>query len=58
LIEIFRVLVSSNFKPTRNIEFHFYSGEEAGLLGSQAIAANYKSSGKSIYAMLNLDMTG
>ncbi|CAE6418029.1 unnamed protein product [Rhizoctonia solani] len=58
VMEIFRVLVSSNFKPTRNIEFHFYSGEEAGLLGSQAIAANYKSTGKSIYAMLNLDMTG
>ncbi|CAE6350850.1 unnamed protein product [Rhizoctonia solani] len=58
LIEIFRVLVASNFKPTRNIEFHFYSGEEAGLLGSQAIATSYKSSGKSVYAMLNLDMTG
>ncbi|KAH7305116.1 aminopeptidase [Rhizoctonia solani] len=58
LMEIFRVLVASNFKPTRNLEFHFYSGEEAGLLGSQAIAANYKSAGKSVYAMLNLDMTG
>ncbi|KAB5590819.1 hypothetical protein CTheo_5751 [Ceratobasidium theobromae] len=58
LMEIFRVLVASDFKPSRNVEFHFYSGEEGGLLGSQAIAANYKSAGKSVYAMLNLDMTG
>ncbi|KAG8690276.1 hypothetical protein FRC11_012724 [Ceratobasidium sp. 423] len=58
LMEIFRVLVANNFKPTRNIEFHFYSAEEVGLLGSQAISANYRSSGKSVYAMLNLDMTG
>ena len=28
------------------------------MLGSQAIAANYKSAGKSVYAMINLDMTG
>ncbi|KAF8749212.1 peptidase M28 family [Rhizoctonia solani] len=32
VMEIFRVLVSSNFKPTRNIEFHFYSGEEAVVI--------------------------
>ncbi|CAE6433574.1 unnamed protein product, partial [Rhizoctonia solani] len=58
LIEVFRVLVASGFKPTKNVEFHWYSGEEAGLLGSNAIATNYKSAGKSIYAMLQLDMTG
>jgi leucyl aminopeptidase len=58
LIEVFRALVAAGFSPTRPVEFHFYSGEEAGLLGSQAIAANYKSAGKSIYAMMNLDMTG
>lgn len=58
LMDVFRVLVTSGFKPTRNLEFHFYSGEEGGLLGSQAIASNYKSAGKSVYAYLNLDMTG
>ncbi|CAE6500651.1 unnamed protein product [Rhizoctonia solani] len=58
LMEIFRVLVDKNFKPTRNVEFHFYAGEEAGLLGSQAVSANYRLSGRSVYAMLNLDMTG
>lgn len=57
-MDVFRVLVAAGFKPTRNLEFHFYSGEEGGLLGSQAIASNYKSAGKSVYAYLNLDMTG
>ncbi|CAE6478255.1 unnamed protein product [Rhizoctonia solani] len=57
-MEIFRVLVAHDFKPTRNVEFHFYSGKETSLFGSQAIAANYKSSGRSVYAMLNLDMAG
>ena len=40
-MEIFRALVTSTFKPTTPIEFHFYSGEEAGLIGSQAIALHY-----------------
>ena len=58
LIEVFRALVAANFAPVRPVEFHFYSGEEGGLLGSQAIAANYKSAGKAVYAMVNFDMTG
>ncbi|KDQ19010.1 hypothetical protein BOTBODRAFT_481275 [Botryobasidium botryosum FD-172 SS1] len=58
LLEAFRVLVAANFKPRTPVEFHFYSGEEGGLLGSQAIATNYKSAGKSVKAMMELDMTG
>ncbi|KAG8795387.1 hypothetical protein FRC12_015213 [Ceratobasidium sp. 428] len=58
LIEVFRALVAANFAPSRPVEFHFYSGEEGGLLGSQAIASNYKSAGKGVYAMVNFDMTG
>ncbi|KAF8757801.1 peptidase M28 family [Rhizoctonia solani] len=58
LIEVFRALVTAGFSPARPVEFHFYAAEEVGLLGSQAIAANYKSSGKAVYAMINLDMTG
>ncbi|CAE6478252.1 unnamed protein product [Rhizoctonia solani] len=58
LIEVFRVLVQSGFKPSKNVEFHWYSGEEGGLLGSNAIATNYKAAGKSVYGMLQLDMTG
>ena len=57
LMEAFRVLVTSGFKPTSPVEFHFYAGEEAGLLGSQAIARSYKSSNVQVKAMINLDMT-
>ncbi|CAE6423326.1 unnamed protein product [Rhizoctonia solani] len=58
LMEVFRALVAAGFSPVRPVEFHFYAAEEVGLLGSQAVAANYKSAGKSVYAMINLDMTG
>jgi leucyl aminopeptidase len=34
-----------------------YSGEEAGLLGSQAIAKSYKAAGTQVKAMMQLDMT-
>ncbi|EAU90002.1 aminopeptidase [Coprinopsis cinerea okayama7 len=57
VMEAFRVLVASGFKPTATVEFHLYAGEEAGLLGSQAVARNYKSSGIQVRGMLNLDMT-
>ncbi|KDQ19012.1 hypothetical protein BOTBODRAFT_28491 [Botryobasidium botryosum FD-172 SS1] len=57
LIESFRALVAANFKPSTPVEFHFYSGEEGGLLGSQAIATNYKSAGKAVKAMIEFDMT-
>ncbi|KAF5383810.1 hypothetical protein D9615_003819 [Tricholomella constricta] len=57
LIEAFRTLLASGFKPTTPVEFHWYSAEEAGLLGSQAIAKSYKSAGTQVKAMLQLDMT-
>lgn len=34
-----------------------YSGEEAGLLGSQAIAKAYKTANVDVKAMMQLDMT-
>jgi len=57
VLEIFRVLMENNFRPKRTIEFHAYSAEEAGLLGSQAIARSYAENGVKVYAMLQLDMT-
>ncbi|RPD52916.1 Zn-dependent exopeptidase, partial [Lentinus tigrinus ALCF2SS1-7] len=57
LIEIFRALIAADFQPSTPVEFHWYSGEEAGLLGSQDIAKSYKSKGTSIKAFLELDMT-
>lgn len=58
LIEILRVLVAANYQPSTPLEFHWYSGEEAGLLGSNAIATSYKNAGKAVKAMMELDMTG
>ncbi|OJT11868.1 Leucine aminopeptidase 1 [Trametes pubescens] len=57
LIEVFRALVAAGFKPSTPVEFHWYSGEEAGLLGSQAVAKSYKSSGTTVKAFLELDMS-
>ncbi|KAH9479432.1 Leucine aminopeptidase A [Psilocybe cubensis] len=58
LIEAFRVLLAAGFKPTNPVEFHWYAAEEVGLLGSQAIATNYKSSGVNVRAFMQLDMSG
>jgi len=58
ILEALRVLANAKFKGKNTIEFHFYAGEEAGLLGSAAIFSNYKSNRKTVLAMLNQDMTG
>ncbi|KAI7900448.1 uncharacterized protein BX663DRAFT_544900 [Cokeromyces recurvatus] len=58
ILEAFRSLVHNGFKPERPVEFHWYSGEEAGLLGSQDISNAYKQEGKNVVAMLQNDMTG
>ncbi|KAF9006071.1 aminopeptidase [Cyathus striatus] len=58
LIEAYRTLLAAGFKPSTPVEFHWYSGEEAGLLGSQAIATNYKSAGVKVKAFMELDMSG
>ncbi|CZT09798.1 related to Probable leucine aminopeptidase MCYG_04170 [Rhynchosporium graminicola] len=58
ILEALRVLATQKFAPKNTLEFHFYAGEEGGLLGSAAIFANYKAAGKKVLAMLNQDMTG
>jgi len=57
LTEVARVLLSSGYKPRRTIQFMAYAAEEVGLLGSAAIAANYKAQGKKVVGALQLDMT-
>jgi len=57
VLEILRVIAASSFVPTYTIEFQWYAAEEVGLLGSQAIANDYKNRGVAVYAMFNLDMT-
>ncbi|KAK7039166.1 hypothetical protein VNI00_010070 [Paramarasmius palmivorus] len=58
LMEAFRALVAAGFKPSTPLEFHWYAAEEAGLLGSQDIATNYKMNGVQVKAMIQFDMTG
>lgn len=58
ILEALRVLAQAKFKPGATLEFHFYAGEEGGLLGSQGVFANYKSSGKKVLAVVNQDMAG
>jgi len=58
LLETLRVILKSGYKPRRALEFHWYSGEEAGLLGSQDIASSYSKSKRQVAGMMQLDMTG
>ncbi|KAG2220004.1 hypothetical protein INT45_010372 [Circinella minor] len=58
ILEVFRVLVENEFNPERPVEFHWYSGEEGGLLGSQEVAKQYYKEGRDVVAMVQNDMTG
>ncbi|DAA72863.1 TPA_exp: putative leucine aminopeptidase [Trichophyton benhamiae CBS 112371] len=55
------VLGSKAFRAANNtntLEFHWYAGEEGGLLGSQTVFSKYKSDGRQVKAMLNQDLAG
>jgi len=60
--EALRVLLTDegivNGEATNTIEFHWYSAEEGGLLGSQDIFKSYQREGRKVKAMLQQDMTG
>lgn len=62
ILEVFRTLLGSRElvegKAENTIEFHWYSGEEAGLLGSLDVFSSYKLERKDVKAMLQQDMTG
>ncbi|KAL8720217.1 MAG: hypothetical protein Q9225_002879 [Loekoesia sp. 1 TL-2023] len=58
ILEALRVLASSKFAPKNTMVFHFYSGEEGGLLGSADVWRSYKSAGKTVLAFVNTDMAG
>jgi len=58
LIESFRALLVAGFEPSTPVEFHWYAGEEGGLLGSADIADSYASAGTEVKAMVEFDMTG
>ncbi|PIA14807.1 Zn-dependent exopeptidase [Coemansia reversa NRRL 1564] len=58
ILEALRVLLKNGFKPNRSVEFHWYAGEEGGLLGSQDVALAYKNDGRKVAANMHFDMTG
>ncbi|KAK1771504.1 leucine aminopeptidase 1 [Phialemonium atrogriseum] len=62
ILEAFRVLLTSEDivkgKHENTIEFQWYSAEEGGLLGSQAIFSAYAKANRDVKAMLQQDMTG
>lgn len=61
-LEALRVLLQDKAilkgKAENTIEFHWYSAEEGGLLGSQAIFNSYAKAERDVVAMLQQDMTG
>ncbi|EDN04339.1 LAP2 [Histoplasma capsulatum] len=62
ILEALRILLKSEAvaqgKAPNTVEFHWYSAEEAGLLGSQAVFAQYKQDNRDVKSMLQQDMTG
>lgn len=62
ILEAFRVLLTdpdiASGSAENTIEFHWYAGEEGGLLGSLAIFEQYAQEGRDVKAMYNQDMTG
>ncbi len=57
LMELARIWTSQSWRPDRTIELMVYAAEEVGLRGSSEIAANYKTAGKKVVGVLQLDMT-
>ena len=55
--EIIRVLATSSYQPEKTIKFMAYAGEEVGLLGSKAIAKDFKTRNVNVVGVLQLDMT-
>lgn len=55
--ETLRILMDGSYKPERTIMFMAYAAEEVGLLGSKAIANDFKKQNKNVVGVLQLDMT-
>jgi acetylornithine deacetylase/succinyl-diaminopimelate desuccinylase-like protein len=62
ILEVLRTLLKSediaHGNATNTIEFQWYSAEEGGLLGSQALFSAYRQYNRDVKAMLQQDMTG
>ena len=57
ITEVIRILMNSNYKPKRTVQFMGYAAEEVGLLGSKEIATSYKARSEKVIGVMQLDMT-
>lgn len=57
ITETIRILMNSNYKPKRTVQFMGYAAEEVGLLGSKDIAGQYKKNSQKVVGVMQLDMT-
>lgn len=57
ITETIRILMNSNYKPKRTVQFMGYAAEEVGLLGSKDIASQYKKNAQKVVGVMQLDMT-
>ncbi|QLG72775.1 hypothetical protein HG535_0D04840 [Zygotorulaspora mrakii] len=57
-LRVYSVILRKGYQPKNSVEFHFFSAEEGGLLGSFDVFSKYREAGKSVVAMLQQDMTG
>jgi hypothetical protein len=55
VLEAARVVMQSGLKPRRTLRFILFSGEEEGLLGSRAYAAQHAAAAGNVQAVLVLD---
>lgn len=56
LTEVLRIIEANNLRFHHTIELHAYAAEEIGLVGSRALASQYRAEGKTIGGMLQFDM--
>ncbi|GAA96804.1 uncharacterized protein L969DRAFT_20147 [Mixia osmundae IAM 14324] len=58
IFEALTVLVEKQHRPVNHtVEFHWYSAEEGGLLGSQAVSQAYAGMGQKVKGVQHFDMT-
>ncbi|KAI3407026.2 LAP1 [Candida oxycetoniae] len=55
---ILEAYANGSFKPYNTLEFHWYSAEEGGLLGSIDVFSRYSNASEVVVGMLQQDMTG
>lgn len=51
-------IAKGDFSPYNTLEFHYYSAEEGGLLGSIDVFSQYFAANATVVGMLQQDMTG